>query len=100
MIDTCGFCSGRGTVPGPTNDRHGYPLPEHDLCCEYCGGTGCCEDGGQLLAAVPRPQPERPNAGLPPWANYWTEREAKGDVNPRRCIHEVPLNVFCGKCER
>ena len=30
---------------------------------------------------------------------YWTEREAAGDVDPRRCLHGVPLNVFCDRCE-
>ena len=31
--------------------------------------------------------------------NYWSEREANGDIELPRCIHGVPRNVFCGKCE-
>ena len=34
-----------------------------------------------------------------PLANHWTEEKAAGDVDPRRCVHGVPLNVFCGRCE-
>jgi hypothetical protein len=41
------------------------------------------------------PDPGEP----PPRPNYWAEEAAKGDVEPRRCIHGVPLNVFCGRCE-
>lgn len=32
-------------------------------------------------------------------ANYWTEAEAAGDLDPRRCVHGVARNVFCGRCE-
>lgn len=33
--------------------------------------------------------------------NYWDEADAQkhGDVALKRCIHDKPLNVFCGKCE-
>lgn len=46
----CGYCCGRGTVPGPTHDGYGYELEPRDLVCEYCGGSGVCVDGGKLLA--------------------------------------------------
>jgi hypothetical protein len=33
--------------------------------------------------------------------NHWRERDALAAdaVHPRRCVHGVPLNVFCGRCE-
>ena len=31
--------------------------------------------------------------------NYWTVEEAGENADSRRCIHGVPKNVFCGKCE-
>lgn len=31
--------------------------------------------------------------------NYWTEREAAGDIELPRCVHGVPRNVYCGRCE-
>lgn len=31
--------------------------------------------------------------------NYWTEREAGGNIELPRCAHGVPRNVFCGRCE-
>ncbi len=36
-----------------------------------------------------------------PSVNHWTEKEAAaaGDVELPRCIHGVPRNVFCGRCE-
>lgn len=30
--------------------------------------------------------------------NAWDEATAK-TVDPKKCVHGVPLNVFCGKCE-
>lgn len=54
----------------------------------------------------PDVQPEVPMEAPPPTAagqlpNYWTEREAAAanQVHARRCIHGVPLNVFCDRCE-
>lgn len=34
-----------------------------------------------------------------PPANYWTVEEAGADASKARCIHDIPLNVFCDKCE-
>lgn len=51
--ETCGFCQGRGVVPGPTHDREGRHRPEWPpaIPCEYCNGSGTCEEGSKLLPA-------------------------------------------------
>ena len=70
MIETCGFCDGRGFILGSLYDcdgRQRYDEPPR-LCCEYCGGFGQCEDGGLLLPAIEPRLDDNPNAGLPSWA--------------------------------
>jgi hypothetical protein len=48
--ETCGYCCGTGQYPAPSHDRFGYEIEPHMIHCEYCGGTGCCEQGSKLLA--------------------------------------------------
>lgn len=52
-IELCGFCGGSGRVPGPKYDREGRHRPDWPdrVTCEYCGGSGECEEGGKLLPA-------------------------------------------------
>ena len=44
---------------------------------------------------------EKPAFGDESPKNFWTVEEARaaGKVSERCCIHGLPLNVFCGKCE-
>lgn len=44
---------------------------------------------------------EQANREAPGRDLHWTEAEAraKNDVAQRRCIHGIPINVFCGRCE-
>ena len=63
MLQPCGYCSGRGFVLGGLYDCDGrqrhYEPPQ--LVCEYCGGFGCCEEGGNLLPANEPQTDERIN---------------------------------------
>lgn len=49
-VQTCGYCKGRGRVPGPRRDRYGprddYPA---EVTCEYCDGSGETECGEMLF---------------------------------------------------
>lgn len=56
--ETCGFCRGSGLVPNRTHDREGRRRTDwpEQVRCEYCGGSGRCEEGHKLLPA------RRPNA--------------------------------------
>jgi hypothetical protein len=53
MMETCGYCSGTGRVPGQKWDRDGRHRPDWPdlVTCGYCNGAGQCKDGGKLLAA-------------------------------------------------
>jgi hypothetical protein len=53
--EQCGFCGGNGRVPGCHFDRDGRFRPEwpDTIVCEYCGGSGQCEEGSKLLSARP-----------------------------------------------
>lgn len=42
--------------------------------------------------------PSREHQTLPR-PNYWTIKDAHGDVELPECIHGMPRNIFCGKCE-
>lgn len=69
---TCGFCGGSGRVANRQADAYG-PRPDYpaDCKCEYCDGTGQCEDGDRLLTQGPvcqATEEDRRRAGLPPWA--------------------------------
>jgi hypothetical protein len=71
--DVCGFCGGRGTVLRNSYDREGRARSEDErrAACEYCGGTGACEDGHKLLPARESPPADPADlkrVGLPPWA--------------------------------
>jgi hypothetical protein len=51
--ERCGFCGGLGWVLGRRYDSEGrrrYDWPDR-IVCEYCGGSGECEDGSKLLPA-------------------------------------------------
>lgn len=37
----CGYCTGHGVI---------LTRAGRLVVCEYCGGEGCCEDGGKLMA--------------------------------------------------
>lgn len=52
MSEICGFCRGRGQVPGPKHDAYG-PRPDYPdlVSCDYCAGTGRVADGERLLPA-------------------------------------------------
>jgi DnaJ-class molecular chaperone len=52
-IETCGYCRGSGKVPGRKYDKEGRHRPEwpDQVSCEYCFGTGQCEEGTKLLPA-------------------------------------------------
>jgi hypothetical protein len=78
----CSFCHEFNTVTAtPTYCSHcGHRADTCRLDCD-CGQPGC-----KKPADAPR-------------ANYWTVEEAAGDVDQRKCVHGVPLNVFCGRCE-
>jgi DnaJ-class molecular chaperone len=72
MLTTCGFCGGRGRVANHQADRYG-PRPDYpaERPCEYCGGTGTCEDGHKLAPqgrVYQADDEDRRMAGLPPWA--------------------------------
>jgi hypothetical protein len=61
--------------------------------CPFCGGwnlivNACGCDPNNLPTPVP------PDRKL-----WWTEEEAGANADPRRCVHGVPLNVFCPRCE-
>ncbi len=34
-----------------------------------------------------------------PRPNYWTEADAKGDIELPRCVHGAPRNIFCEVCD-
>lgn len=60
MIATCGFCGGRGLVPTPSCDSHGWPnTGPRERVCEYCGGEGAVDDGNKLetCRVPPRSEP-------------------------------------------
>lgn len=48
-METCGFCNGTGTVRNRQADRYG-PRPDfpETRTCEYCDGTGQCDEGDKL----------------------------------------------------
>ena len=52
-LEPCGYCNGTGHVPARQYDRDGRHRPEwpERRTCEYCGGSGECEDGNKLLPA-------------------------------------------------
>jgi hypothetical protein len=52
-IEMCGYCCGSGRVPGRKYDNEGRYRPEWPdaIRCEYCGGSGRCEEGSKLLPA-------------------------------------------------
>jgi hypothetical protein len=52
-IEHCGYCDGRGRVPGPRYDREGRRRDDwpDTIRCEYCGGAGECEEGSKLIPA-------------------------------------------------
>jgi hypothetical protein len=51
--ERCGYCNGSGRVPGRKYDRLGQHRPEwpDTVTCEYCYGTGWCEEGEKLVPA-------------------------------------------------
>jgi hypothetical protein len=51
--ELCGYCMGAGRVPMPLYDREGRRRTDwpETRCCEYCYGTGQCEEGHKLLPA-------------------------------------------------
>lgn len=60
MHEECGYC-GSGRVDGRKYDCDGRHRPDWPdrVTCEYCGGSGTCDDGGKLLPAVKRQQTEQ-----------------------------------------
>lgn len=71
-IYTCGFCSGRGYVLANAYDQEGRARSEDErpTTCEYCGGSGQCEDGGKLLPTRESPPADPRDVarrGLPHW---------------------------------
>lgn len=72
-ICTCGFCGGRGWVLRNAYDSFGRARDEDERrdTCSYCLGSGKCESGDKLIAAIESP-PADPadleNTGLPHWA--------------------------------
>lgn len=67
----CGFCRGRGRVLNHQADRYG-PRPDYpsERPCDYCGGSGQCEDGDQLAPQGKVYQcddEDRARSGLAPW---------------------------------
>ena len=49
-METCGFCGGSGRVLSRAYDRFGAAVEQRMVACEYCDGSGCCEDGDKLMA--------------------------------------------------
>lgn len=71
-MQTCGFCNGRGIVLRNSYDMEGRARSEDErpMTCEYCGGSGVCEDGHNLLPAVESPPADPADVarrGIPPW---------------------------------
>jgi hypothetical protein len=68
--EICGYCGGRGFVLGSMFDRWGYQchIEPPQMTCEYCGGSGQCEDGARLLPAREPENEQHPSAGWPRWA--------------------------------
>ncbi len=73
-MDTCGYCNGSGRVLNRRADAYG-PRPDYPThqTCEYCGGSGCCDGGGNLLpqnagAVYQADDEDRRRAGQPSWA--------------------------------
>ncbi len=70
-MQTCGYCGGNGHVSNAQRDRYG-PRPDYPSrrACEYCDGSGQCEDGAKLLPAGEAYQAtdeDRERAGIAPW---------------------------------
>lgn len=71
---SCGYCCGSGQVANSQRDAYG-PRPDYPTMrtCEYCGGSGRCDDGDKLLpqnrsAVYQADDDDRRRAGLPSWA--------------------------------
>jgi hypothetical protein len=49
-LEPCGYCCGKGRVPGPKCDREGRFRAEwpDTVLCEYCRGAGRIEEGHKL----------------------------------------------------
>lgn len=49
--ETCGYCEGSGLVNGPAYDREGRFRTDwpRRIACEYCGGSGMCEEGSKIV---------------------------------------------------
>lgn len=58
QVEQCGYCRGSGRVPGRKYDSEGRHRPEwpDQVTCEYCNGSGKCEDGRKLLPARDQPR--------------------------------------------
>jgi len=73
MTEICGYCSGTGRVPTRPYDHEGRAQEVRQRACEYCDGSGECEDGDKLLGhAIPEPGPghaaDLRMRGCPAWA--------------------------------
>jgi len=70
-MEPCGFCGGTGKVPGRSHDNHGAYRPDwpETIRCEYCGGSGQCDDGNKLLPCSTKRAAGAgsPPAGIAPW---------------------------------
>lgn len=48
MNETCGYCSGRGTILSRPYDRYGAAQEQRSIVCEYCDGTGGVRGRGEV----------------------------------------------------
>lgn len=73
---------------------HGGTFP-----CPQCKSNRSCNEhatGKKLTEAEFRRRYQEDGQG---GRQYWTVALAGDDIAESRCVHGVPMNVFCGRCE-